>query len=63
MDRRAKDLWVGVFKVRQQLAKAAGVLQKQPAHHCLKSRRLAIGGGIAAAGATAGPVATAPHQI
>jgi hypothetical protein len=63
MDGWAKDLWDGVFEVRQQLAKAAGVLQKQPAHHCLKSRRLAIGGGVTAAGAAAGPVATAPHQI
>ena len=39
---RQTGLSVGVLEFCQQLCKAAGVLQKEPAHHCLKSRGLPI---------------------
>ena len=54
---------VGVLKVCQQLSKAAGVLEKEPANHCLKPRCPAINAGLAFAGSTAGTVAALPYQL
>lgn len=47
----------------QQLSEPSGVPQKEPAHHCLKSRGLAIGRRVAAAGSPASPVASPPHPV
>ena len=54
---------VGVLEVCQQLGKAAGVLKKEPAHHCLKPRRPPINAGLSFAGSTAGTVAALPYQL
>lgn len=62
--------WVarrGVRRVRfvqmiQKLGKPLGILQKEPAHHCLKSRSPAVAGWITAPGAPARPVAALAHQ-
>lgn len=54
---------VGVVKACQQLGEAAGVAQKQPAHHCLKSRRPAIERRLAATRSAAGAVAALAHQL
>ena len=47
----------------QKLGKPLGIPQKEPAHHCLKSRGPAIARRITASGAPAGPVAAAAHQF
>jgi hypothetical protein len=54
---------VGVLEVCQQLGKAAGVLKKEPANHCLKPRRPAINAGLSFAGSTAGTIAALPYQL
>jgi len=47
----------------QQLGEPSGVPQKEPAHHCLKSRGLPIGGRIATPGSSPGPVPAPPHPV
>jgi hypothetical protein len=61
--RQADGLWVGVLKSIQQLSKPAGVPQKQPANHCLKSCGSAIDPRFPATGAPASPVAPLPYQL
>jgi len=53
----------GLFKLIQQLCKPSGVPQKEPAHHCLKSRGPPIDGRIAAPWSTPGPVASPSHPV
>jgi len=47
----------------QQLGKPRRILQKEPAHHCLKSRRPAVEPGLAGPGSATSPVAATPHPI
>ena len=47
----------------QELSETGWVVQKQPAHHCLKSCRHSINRCIAAPGATTGAVPTTTHQV
>jgi hypothetical protein len=61
--RQADGLWVGVLESIQQLGETAGVAQKEPAHHCLKSRGPAIDPRFTAAGAPAGPVTPLPYLL
>jgi len=61
--RQADGLWDGVLESIQQLGKTAGVPQKEPANHCLKSRGPAIDARFTAAGSPAGPVAPLPYLL
>ncbi len=52
-----------LLQLIQQLGKPRRILQKEPAHHCLKSRRPAIDPGLAGPRSAAGPVTATPHPI
>jgi hypothetical protein len=61
--KQAMGLWVGVLELIQQLREPAGILKKEPAHHCLKSRRTAIKTGLPFARTPASPVASPTYQL
>ena len=61
--KQAMGLWVGVLELIQQLREPAGILKKEPAHHCLKSRRTAIKTGLPLARTPASPVASPTYQL
>jgi hypothetical protein len=54
---------VGFLKVIQKFGQAARILEKEPAHHRLKSRGLPIKGGFLGARAPARPVPPSPHHL
>ena len=58
-------LWVGsgLLQVIEELRKPGWIVQKQPAHHCLKSRGPSVRSGISAPRTTACTVAAPTHQI
>ena len=58
-------LWVGsgLLQVIEELRKPGWIVQKQPAHHCLKPCGPSINGGIGAPGTTACTVAATTHPI
>ena len=58
-------LWVGsgLLQVIEELCKPGWIVQKQPAHHCLKPRGPSINSGISTPRTTACTVAAPTHQF
>ena len=58
-------LWVGsgLLQVIEELRKPGWIVQKQPAHHCLKPRGKSINRSVGSLGSAACPIAAATHQI
>ena len=54
---------VGFIKVIQEFSQAAWILEKEPAHHRLKSCGLTVEGSLLVPRSPTRPVASPPHQI
>jgi hypothetical protein len=53
----------GVFKVIQEFCQTARILEKEPAHHRLKSRGLSVERSRLMASSPTGPIPPPPHEI
>lgn len=53
----------GLLQLIQKLGQPLWIVQKEPANHCLKSRCLSVGAGIAGPWAPTSSVATAAHPV